>query len=491
MKKTVYAVITGIFLCGISFGDVKLPAIFSDNMVIQQGVSWNIWGSAVPGEQVTVAVDGQKQTAIADAGGKWKAVMPPLKAGGTFVVTVSAGNTVTIKNVLAGEVWLASGQSNMAMKTKMAQDFNTEKSAATNSSIRMFSVKNVALDQPAGDVEGRWVVCSPETISEFSAAGYFFARDLYSDLKVPVGIINSSWGGKRIEYFLNPVTVASDPNAQYVRDTFASMKKIHGAIVQKYEAAKAGGDTAAKEPAPWMDYGSIYNGMIAPLVPYTIKGVIWYQGEANAATAYRYRTLLPEMIRQWRHDWGQGDFYFLFVQLAGYEPNAVAAAMNDWPELREAQMRTLAVTNTGMAVAIDIGLKENIHPVNKQEVGRRLALAARGIAYGRNIVYSGPVYDSMAVEGNKIRIRFKHVGGGLVAKDGELKTFAVAGEDQKFVPAQAEIENDTVVVSSPDVAQPVAASYGWSQFPLCNLYNKEGLPASPFRTDDWKRKTQQ
>lgn len=491
MKTMLSLLLFGTFLCGSSFSEVKLPAVFSDNMVIQQGASWNIWGTAAPGEKVTVVVGDQKQTAVTDADGKWKAVMPPVKEDKPFEITVSGDNTVTIRNVLAGEVWLASGQSNMAMEVKMAQNLNAEKEAATHPSIRMFTVKNVfLLDRPADDVEGQWVVCSPETVAGFSATGYFFARDLQANLNVPVGIINSSWGGKRIEYFMNPVTVTAQSDLQDVRDAFTSMKKIHTAMTEKYDAAVKAGDTSVRQPAPWMNYGSIYNGMIAPLIPYTIKGVVWYQGENNSAFAYQYRHLFPEMIRQWRHDWGEGDFPFLFVQLAGWAPTPAADALNNWPDLREAQMRTLSVTNTGMAITIDIGLKDNIHPTNKQEVGRRLALAAEAVAYGQKLVYSGPIYDSMSIEWNKIRVHFKHTGSGLIAKGGELTAFAIAGGDQKFVPARAVIDGDTVIVSSPDVSAPVAVSYGWRQFPACNLYNSEGLPASPFRTDDWKRTTQ-
>jgi len=353
---------------------------------------------------------------------------------------------------------------------------------------------------PLEDTEGQWTLCSPQSVGDFSAVGYFFGREIHKALGVPVGLIHSSWGGTPAEAWTSLPYLEGDPDYQPIIERWKLNLANYPKAIKDYEAKLAEWQSAAEKakaegkpapPAPWKPAGPeypgrpavLYNGMIAPLIPYAIQGVIWYQGEANAGRAYQYRRLFPTMIRNWRKAWGQGNFPFLFVQLANYEPGNLN---EEWAELREAQLMALQLPSTGMAVAIDIGNPKDIHPRNKQEVGRRLALTALAKVYGKNIEYSGPMYRGMSIEGGAIRLRFDHVDGGLLAMGGgPLKGFTIAGEDRKFVPAEAVIEGETVVVRSPEVAHPVAVRYAWAINPTCNLYNKAGLPASPFRTDDW------
>ena len=375
--------------------------------------------------------------------------------------------------------------------------------------IRLFTAEHIIAGKPQFDVSGKWETCTPDTVEFFSAVGYYFGRDLHKARGVPVGLIHTSWGGTPAESWTSKPVLQADPDFKPILDrwqeSFAGYpKKLDhwykhtlAAWRKKADQVEAQGRPIPKPPELPRDPrqhphrpSGLYNAMIHPLIPFGIKGAIWYQGESNANRAYQYRTLFPAMIQNWRTDWGQGDFPFLFVQLANFKAREDEPGESDWAELREAQTMTLSLPNTGMAVTIDIGEANDIHPTNKQDVGSRLALAARAIAYGEQIVYSGPMYDSMTVEGETIRLRFKHVGGGLLAKGGgALKGFAVAGADRKFVWADAKIDGDTIVVSSGKVAQPVAVRYAWAINPECNLYNKQGLPASPFRTDDWPGRT--
>jgi sialate O-acetylesterase len=332
--------------------------------------------------------------------------------------------------------------------------------------------------------------------------GYFFGRELHRSLGVPIGLINTSWGGTPAESWTSLDTLTGNADLKPIVDRWnhalAEFPKANEQYQKEFadwkeaaEKAKAEGKTAPPAPRPPLgpDHphraAGLFNGMIVPLVPFAIRGAIWYQGESNAGRAYQYRTLLPAMIQDWREAWGQGEFPFLIVQLANFEARPPQPEGSDWAELREAQTMTLALPKTGMAVTIDIGEAKDIHPRNKQDVGRRLALAAQRIAYGNHLVYSGPVYDSMKIEGSKIRIRFQHVGGGLMAKGDAPLGFTIAGEERNFVPAHATIDGDTVVVWSDQVSDPVAVRYGWADNPVCNLYNNAELPASPFRTDDW------
>jgi len=652
----------------------RLAAVFCDHAVLQRHRAVPVWGTARPGHRVVVEFANQKLATVAGDEGRWIVRFDPMHAGGPYELKVSSGmGKVERKDIMIGEVWVCSGQSNMAWPLSAVNEAQREVRDAVRPNIRLFTVPRRLALGPSDDVEGHWSPCSPQTARGFSAVGYFFGRELYRRLGVPIGLINASWGGSRAEpwtprRFLNDMPELADTLAgmdkqveQYHRGRDEAMREFHQATkdynltLQKYmgevmkkDAGSKGGwqqvglDTAGWEtmklpalwedtkvgnfdgiiwfrrevdiPEPWagqdlllelgpvddddvtffngvqigaMGYGrqnhwmtprsypvpsslvkagkativcrvldggggggfggepgqmrlslanapartmplagewlykvgfgeagfrvpgpprrpslprgvgSMYNGMIAPIQPYAIAGAIWYQGESNAGRPIEYRTLFPRMIRSWRETWGQDDFPFLFVQLANFTPAPAEPDEGGWAWLREAQTMALATPNTGMAVTIDIGEAGDIHPRNKQDVGKRLALAAMVKAYGRTtLVHSGPMYESMKIDGGTVRLKFRHVGEGLEAKGGPLKRFAIAGEDGKFVWADAEIAPpagedkpaDTVIVRAASVAKPAAVRYAWSSNPAgCNLYNKDGLPASPFRTDDWPR----
>jgi sialate O-acetylesterase len=431
--------------------DVKPHGLFTENMVLQHGVKVPVWGTADPGEQVRVEIKGTgfgiatgKQ---AGQDGKWLVYLDKLPPGGPYQMTIEGKNKIEFKNVLAGEVWVCGGQSNMEWGLNRTENAKDAIERSENPTIRLFTVQRTGAPAPQADLPSKkgvvstWTECNPKTVGNFSAVGYYFGRDLQKALKVPVGLIHSSVGGTAAERWTTKETLAAYPET----------KNLKGS--------------------------DLYNAMIAPLIPYAIKGVIWYQGESNGGRAAQYRTLFPAMIKNWRDEWKQGDFPFLFVQLAPVRTKA------DWAELREAQLLSLKVPHTAMAVITDAGHPTDIHPPKKEPVGARLALGARAIAYGEKIVYSGPIYSGMKVDGDKVILNFQHLGGGLEAKGGALTGFTIAGADGKFVNAEATIVKDTVVVRSPDVAQPTAVRFGWSSYPEVNLFNREGLPASPFRTD--------
>lgn len=473
--------------------ELKLHALFSDGMVLQSDFACPIWGTVEPGEEVSVSIAGQKKTSKAGADGKWSIKLDPLKSGGPHELVVGGRNTVTVRDVLVGEVWVCSGQSNMEWVVNGSNNAAEEKAAADYPKIRHFLVPKRQEAAPVADVVGSWKVCTPETVGGFTAVGYFFGRELHQKLNVPVGLIHTSWGGTAAEVWTSKRALdATDllkPMVEGYQKRNENYEKQLAAHKEAVEKAKTEGKPAPKAPGgkPMMP-SCLYNGMIANIIPYGIKGAVWYQGESNASRAKEYRTLFPAMIKNWREDWGQGDFPFGFVQLANYMARREQPADSAWAELREAQTQTLSLPKTGMAVIIDIGDAKDIHPRNKQDVGKRLALWAQSQVYQKEIVYSGPMYDTMKVEEGKARLSFKHVGGGLEAKGENLTGFAVAGEDRTFHWADAKIDGSTVVVSSDKVAKPVAVRYAWADNPDCNLYNKEGIPASPFRTDDWARK---
>ena len=632
-----------------SLANVTLPKIFTDSMVLQRDVKVPVWGWADKGEKVTATFAGKKYSAVPDAQGKWVVYLEPLAAGGPYDMVIKGKNQITLKNILMGEVWLCSGQSNMEMPLAgwgKINNYEKEIADANYPNIRLFTVPKKIGDKPVRDMEnGKWQACSPSTIGEFSAAGYFFGRNLYRELNVPIGLINSSWGGTVAETWVSAGAVSVmeefktkvqtlgaydwnklreelgvkakqwdenvDKNDQGLVQHWSSpemddagwqkmiipqlwenagLPDYDGVVWFRYEfmlddaEAKAGitlnlgmiddsdisyvndqivGSTINKygekrsykvEPGIlkkgknviairvidtgggggiWGDpkdlcyvssNGShslavawkynpgiktnsrpdanvgpnsfptlLYNGMINPLLPLAIRGTIWYQGESNDSRAYQYRTLFPILINDWRNEFNNPQMPFLFVQLANYKQPLQEPAESNWAELREAQLRTLSLPNTGMAVIIDIGDAGDIHPKDKQDVGYRLSLPALKLAYGKNIVYSGPVYKSMSIEGNKIRVTFENFGSGLKTKDkyGYLKGFTIAGDDKKFVWAKAYIENNDVIVYSETVLNPVAVRYAWADNPDdANLCNKENLPASPFRTDNWRQPTE-
>jgi sialate O-acetylesterase len=635
---------------------IKLPAIFSDNMVLQRNAKIPIWGMAKPGQQITVKLQQQSKTTTADRDGKWRVDLAAMPAGGPYELVASGAENITFKNVMIGEVWLCSGQSNMEMPMvstwAKVNNFKAEVAAANYPDLRLFIVQRDKSTRPQTDVESEgWKRCDSTSVKNFSATAYFFGRHLQQKLGVPVGLIESSWGGTVVEAWTSSASLKTVPDmAGFVKllatspvdsifdeTAFAAKMAAWNRQLDEMDASPSGtapswinpnfDDSAWPTmllPTAWeradlpafdgimkfrkvirlpesfskqnlqlnlgpiddadvtyfngvqigamsiynqhrhyrvpadllktgenviavrvLDTGGdgglygkpealnllkdstqalslagewryqvgtelqnlpprpalantpnrpmvLYNAMIAPLVPFAMRGVIWYQGESNAGRAYQYRTLFPLLIKDWRARWGQGDFPFLFVQLANYQPVVREPVDNDWAELREAQTMALSLPNTGMAVIIDIGDANDIHPGNKQDVGNRLALNARHLVYGENITYSGPIYKSMKIEGNHIRLFFDHAQDGLMSKGGDkLQGFAIAGADRKFVWADAMIDGKTVVVSSPQIAKPVAVRYAWAINPVCNLYNRAGLPASPFRTDAWPEITRE
>ncbi len=457
--------------------EVKLNPIFGDGMVLQQGVEVPIWGTARDGEKITVKFQKQSVTTTA-SNGRWMVHLKSLKAGGPFSLTISGDNTITLQDVLIGEVWLASGQSNMAFALSRAHNAREAIPAAVDPQLRLFTVARGANDQPQTEVSGNWTKCTPETAANFSAVAYFFGRDLRSSLKIPIGLIHSSVGGTPAEAWVSRATLEKDPVLKEILDKYAQSIKTFDTAKQKAAASKKKLNPKTNpdpRETPRRPNG-LYNAMIAPLQPYAIAGVIWYQGEANSGRAAEYQTLFPALIQNWRDAWHKKDLPFFFVQIA--PENRMT------PEIREAQFLTMQkVPRTGMAVTVDVGDANDIHPTRKEPVGHRLALTARAIAYGEKVEFSGPLYKSLRIDGDKAVVSFKHVGGGLVAEGGILKGFTVAGTDGQFHPADARIDKDRVVVTSSAVPKPVAVRYGWANVPDVNLFNKEGLPASPFRTD--------
>ncbi len=503
--------------------EVKLHSLFTDHMVLQRDIAVPVWGWAEDGEQVTVEFRGKKVSTKAKDG-KWMVKLGKLKAGGPDELKVSGKNSITVTDVLVGEVWLASGQSNREWSmTRSYQPFG-DILAANNPNLRLFTVPKLKKDEPISDVASSWKLTEPSSVSNFSAVAYYFGLKLQKDLDVPVGMIHTSWGGSPAEVWMRDGVLSE--NADYKRDIvdayYAQLKNLESAVArwenEQAEAKAADKPFNKRKPGMGWKPSELYNGMIAPLIPYAIKGAIWYQGESNAGRAYQYRSLFVDMVKNWRNDWDQGDFTFLQVQLAPFRAIKDEPAESDWAELREAQVHaTKVLPKAGIAVITDYGDPKDIHPVWKKPAGERLALAARGIAYGEKITYSGPMYRSMKVKGGTIVLSFDHVGEGLFGGasrtdnvpgaekppgatlnyntekgwiNAPLSGFAIAGEDRKFVWAKAEIVGDKVVVSSPDVPHPVAVRYGWADCPVVNLYcspgiQMPGLPASPFRTEDW------
>jgi len=625
-----------------AFCQVRLPRLVSDGMVLQRGDSAKIWGWAAADEKVTINFNGKTYSNTAGTDGKWAVTLSALKAGGPYSMEINGSNHITLKDILIGDVWVCSGQSNMDLPmARVEARYQDVIANSKNPAIRRFFVsRRYDFNTPHEDLQsGSWESANPESVLRFTATGYFFAKALYEKYKVPIGLIHASVGGSPAEAWLSEEALKEFPahletakkfkdnaylnsiadkdkavsdewyrlsqqkdkgladgqkpwfDPAYDASGWATMKvpgywadgplghvngvvwfrkeidvpasmtgkparlllgrvvdsdrtyvngKFVGSVSYQYPPRKydipenllkagkniivvrvvnnmgrggflldkpyqlsAAGRTidlkgpwqyklaATMEPLPgktfieWQPLG-LYNGMIAPLLNYTIKGVIWYQGESNAGRPREYQKLFPALIADWRQKWSQGNFPFLYVQLANYMQIKDQPSESNWAELREAQLKTLAVPNTAMAVAIDIGEWNDVHPLNKEDVGKRLALGAQKMAYGdEEVVYSGPIYQSMKIEGNKIILKFTHIGSGLVSQGGELKYFAIAGADKKFVWAKAKIESDKVIVWNDDITNPVAVRYAWADNPDgANLYNKEGLPASSFRTDE-------
>jgi sialate O-acetylesterase len=485
--------------------DVKLPAILSDHLVLQREMKLPIWGWADPGEKVTVSIADQKQTAAADDKGHWRVTLDPISSDQPQTLVVEGKNRLEVIDILMGEVWICSGQSNMEYKAKDCWNGDLDVAAAKYPNIRLLSVKGPGSQTPVEDFHGSWKVCSPKTVGDFSAVGYFFGRELEEQLGVPIGLIDNSWGGSACEAWIRrdrmegnplyqPTLEASDKAAAVSDPKAAFHKRLADWEEQAAKARKAG------EPEPpgkpwWNDpvngqlrAANLYHGRLEPITPFAIRGVIWYQGETNAGRAYQYREMFPLLVKSWREDWGQGDFPFYWVQLANFMAQQHDPGDSAWAELREAQTMTLdRLPNTGQAVIIDLGEAADVHPRDKVDVAKRLVRWALAHDYGRNIPYESPRYDSMEKKDDAIIVQFKDVGGGLRTVNAQqVEGFAIAGDDHQWIWADAKIVGkDQVKVSSDEVTAPVAVRYAWADNPVCNLYSTAGLPVTPFRTDDW------
>lgn len=495
-----------------AYGEVRLPAILGSHMVLQRGKPIMVWGWADPTEAVMVTLGSNVARTRGSVQGRWRVTLPALEAGGPHTMTIQGDNTMTLTDILVGEVWVCSGQSNMEMGLGVVANAEEERKAANYPKIRLFELPQTPAGEPRDDVNAYWRVCRPDNVCAgnwggFSAAGYFFGRQLHRELDVPVGLIDTSWGGTRIEPWTPPCGFAAVPkvahfaeeiqrqDAAYKTNLPDKLAEIERWIAETREAL------VTKERLPmtpgWPRHpleshgepSGLYNGMIHPLIPFTIAGAIWYQGESNVHLRDRmlYFEKMKALVGGWRTAWGQGDFPFYYVQIAPFQYHWHNRDLKPYEEalIWEAQTASLAIPNTGMVVTTDIADLRDIHPKNKQEVGRRLALWALAQTYGREgLVYSGPLYKAKKIEGGRIRLTFDHTGSGLAVRgDGPLNWFEIAGEDGTFVKAQATIDGDTVVVWHDDVDSPTDVRFGWRQEAEPNLMNAEGLPASPFRTD--------
>ena len=480
--------------------NTRLPGILSSHMVMQRDKPIHVWGWAAPGEKVTVEFRGTSREGAADKLGNWSVFLPPEAAGGPYQLTVTGSNKIVLDDVLIGDVWFASGQSNMEMPLEgwpgaQVKNAAEEIAHADQPQIRLLYIPHKSADYPLRNADASWAVCTPKTAAKFSAVAYFFGRELNQREHVPIGLIDSTWGGTVAEAWISLKGIASDAGLMPLFASRAEMMEMQDempAILASEKQEELEAKQAGKQPPPhewhppqesWAPSG-LYNGMVAPEVGYAIQGVIWYQGESNSRTGFApmYGKVFPALIHDWRARWNEGDFPFLFVQISSFD----AGNSEGWPMVREAQRRTLAVTNTAMAVTIDVGDRDNVHPADKQTVGARLALAARALGYGENVEYSGPMFRQAAPDGDSMRIWFDHASSGLVAKGGELQGFELAGEDGRYVKASAHIDGKTVVASGAGVAVPKFVRYAWANVPepAVNLYNGDGLPASPFTSED-------
>ncbi len=539
-----------LVLSGVTRAELRLPQLFARHMILQREVPAPVWGTALPGETVTVRFAGQQKSAVAAADGSWLVRLDSLAASETpQVLSVSAGTAkIELDDVLVGDVWLASGQSNMDFPVSSMKSAAAVSAESNDPALRVFRVVKATAATEQKDLGGSWAVTSPTSAKAFSAVAYLYAKEIRRTQKVPVAIIQSSWGGTPIKAWMPMASLTRAPQqqsllaewqkaqkahdavmanpkqaedyAQQLRHYMAEVYPQHQAALKAYQADLAAGKAVGPKPQPSVPEPInpdpmavpgpskrpqtptvIYNANIRPLIPYALRGVLWYQGEADGGNGLQYREWLPRLIQGWREAWGQGDFPFLFVQLPAnqLDPSPVASA--GWPWLREAQLLTWKqVPRTGMAITLDIGDPKDVHPQNKEHVAARLALVGRKVAYGESLVSSGPIFERFEINGNQVRLHFTEKGSGLVigrapwvaegnvpVPEDQLLGFYVAGNDQVWHAATAVIDADCVVLTCPAGVAPVAVRYGWALSPRANLYNREGLPASPFRTDDWPR----
>lgn len=480
-----------------TFADVTLPSLLADHMVVQRGLPVHVWGRTEANQSVSVSFRGETKSTTADGLGRWSVYLSPGEAGGPFPMVVKGTNTIRLNDILVGDVWVASGQSNMEFPMTALADPGPEIGAAQYPKIRIFKVEHRPSHYARSDVEAKtWALCTPETVADSSAVAYYFARDLYQKLNIPIGLVETFWGGTPAESWTSLHGLAADAS---LMPAFAERsvtldeqeanilrveqedREYQKAVAQaKAEGKPMPGKAWHPDFAAWAP-AALYNGMIAPLTRFAIRGVIWYQGEANSGgRAPLYAHLFQTMISDWRRSWNEGAFPFLFVQIA----NWTTGPDGHWPEVRDAQRRALELRNTGMVVTIDIGDPVDIHPKDKLDVGLRLARAARAIAYGEPLEWSGPLYRQLTREDHALRAWFDHADG-LTAKGGGAVTgFEIAGADGNYRPADAKIDGISVVVSSASVPDPVSVRYAWADNPTCNLYNREHLPASPFQAPE-------
>lgn len=508
----------------VALAEARLPALFGDGMVLQRDSRLPIWGWAEPGEEVTVvfeqpaAANGapvrQEKTTKADDSGAWSVGLEAVRPGPAGTLMIKAQNTLTFHDVLVGEVWICSGQSNMQWPVQAAQDPDLEAAAAHFPELRFFKVPRTTAAAPQRDVNAHWEACGPESVKEMSAVAYYFGRQLHNSLNIPIGLIHTSWGGTRAEAWTSPEKVAAVAEFQPIVASWNKQSAAYDPEKAKaeYEAAMKAWEASARSerrprarpqlagnPRESQHHPStLYNAMIAPLVPYAVRGAIWYQGESNASRAEQYRAIMPALIASWQEVWKQPDFAFYQVQLANFRPVEEQPGESDWAELREAQYDTTSSLPQAGAVCItDLGAANDIHPRDKQNVAKRLARMALHDLYGfKNIVRQGPVFTSFEAQGGKAVLTFETFGSRLASWYGEpLRGFAIAGPDRKWVWGEAKIVTDEngptnrVEVSSPEIAEPVAVRYNWANNPQGNLYNSDLLPAYPFRTDNWPRIT--
>lgn len=487
-----YLLITIIFtFCGtLAKAEIVLPALVSDHMVIQQGIKVRVWGKASPDEKVIVSVLKQVKSTKTGSDGKWEIFLDPMKAGGPVEMKIQGTNTILIKDVLIGEVWIGSGQSNMEWSVAQSDNAETEIQNSGNNQIRLFRVGHKFSKELQDDVSGEWKICEPEVVGGFSGGLYFFGRDLFKAKKLPVGLIQSCWSATPGEPWLSIEAIKNCPELDYaLKNWDAGLVKYQESLgkyqekVEKWRSDSVSGNSSKPQipiaPVAKNEPAVLYNGMIAPLTKYAIRGVLWYQGEQNAyeKTAYPYRYLLKALIIDWRKTWGQGDFPFLIAQLSILNKHPY------WPVLRESQAEAAKLPNAALITTIDIGDSTNAHFKNKQELGRRFLLAARKIAYHENVEYSGPVFKEATVRGKDLVISFEHAKGMQIKGDAVLKGFFLKTGDEKFHPVNARIEGEKVVIPLDNLTHPVSVQYAFQDVPVFNLINGEGLPAVPFRTE--------
>lgn len=475
-------------------------AIFSDHAVLQADQKVPLWGTASPGEKISIQFAGKKVEAVADEKGNWKTELPPLEAGTTGELSFVGETTFTAKDVLVGDVWLCSGQSNMGLSIKRSENGPQEIAAANYPKIRMFRLERTASKAPVAEPNAKWVVCSPESVAGWTAVGYFFGRDIFKARGIPVGLIQASWGGTDIEGWSSAEAVDASGSGKAVRERWAQLLADYPKALAAYEALMAqskgkaetsegegeisGRGKPKKPPGPDSPSfpGNLFNGMISPLIPYAIRGIIWYQGENNTPRTSEYGELLTHLIRDWRQRWGNAKLPFLYVQLPNFPSGKPMGT--GWAEFRDVQAAVLTEPETRMAVTIDLGSSETVHPIRKREVGERLSWLARKHVYGEQIPADAPVFVTARRDGASLKMEFKRDKSPLVfRKAGDNSSFEIAGEDKKFVPAEVSVEGDAVVLSSPRVPNPVFVRYAWKNDPPVTLFDSAGLPARPFRTD--------